>query len=142
MACPKALLLLDQYYEALKVFHDARESGNSRERDLRFAELSRARMEYWKHVESHGCRTALNGGYRLATEQKLREQMEEARKVFNDAHLQVAEVGTHGESNADRNLAFGQATQAHAKARHDYREAFKRFADYVVHGKLPGDPNS
>jgi hypothetical protein len=140
MVCPKALLLLDQYYEALKVFHNAREAGNSRDRDLRFADLSRARMEYWKHVESHGCRKALNGGYHLATERKLREQMEQARQVFNDAHLQLAEVATDGESNADHNRALGHATTAHAKARHDYREAFKRFADYVVHGKLPGDP--
>jgi hypothetical protein len=145
MVCPKALSFLDQYYEALNAFHSAREGGSSGDRDLRFAELSRARMEYWKHVDSHGCRTASNGGYHLATERKLREQMEQARRAFNEAQIryrELTEIAKDCESASDGTIALGQATRMHAKARQDYREAFKRFTDYVVHGKLSADPTN
>ena len=142
MVCPKALFLLDSYYAALNTFHTAREGGNCRDRDLRFAELSRARMEYWKHVESHGCRRALNGGYHLATEQRLRDEMEQARRRYDDAHqdhTQLAEVAADCWGSSDGALALKKATELHAKARQQYKAAFRRFADYVVHGKPPDD---
>jgi hypothetical protein len=68
--------------------------------------------------------------------------MEQARRLYNEAqakYVQSTEIAADSDSLADGVLALGQATRVHAKARQDYRDAFKRFADYVVHGRRPED---
>jgi hypothetical protein len=58
MTCPESLRLLDLYVAALEKFHDGWEAKT----DVKLAgtawtDLIRARQEYLRHVETHGCRT-------------------------------------------------------------------------------------
>jgi CheY-like chemotaxis protein len=58
MSCPDALHLFDLYQQALMAFHGARKRlQDYGDYEWCFAEARRARAEYWKHVEAHGCRT-------------------------------------------------------------------------------------
>jgi CheY-like chemotaxis protein len=86
MSCPDALHLFDFYQQALIAFHKSRDScrdGGDYERC--FEEARRARAEYWKHVEAHGCRTTAGRDGRAKTRILIVDDQGGIRKLLASA---------------------------------------------------------
>ena len=155
MECTEALKLLDAYTHALRAFHTAQpvlagmplgdpEYNRARiDREETYVLLVRARGVYWKHVQMHGCRTALSQRSRhKEIYARLQTDLLEARRQFDGAtgeYDRLYRVAQDAAGTADGTFARERARRVHATAHEAYRSALQRFTDFVAEGVTPDD---
>jgi len=141
MTCPEALRLFDLYQEALTALHASRlRLPDAEDYPSSFAKASRARSDYSKHVELHGCRTT-----RMSTEPDgmqdwLRAEVDRARIAYQQAsqtYTRFLDIAADTEVSTDGILAQEQARRIRTESLQAYSTAVKRLADYVLRKKVP-----
>lgn len=155
MECTAAKRLLDEYTEALGVFHTAQEPltrmvpgdpdyNRARiDREESYVELARSRGVYWKHVQMHGCRAALSQRSRQKEiYTRLQNDLLEARRRFDGASAEyqvLHRVARDDAGTADGAFALNRAKRVHVNAHDAYLSALQRFTDFVTQGVIPDD---
>ncbi|HUI53694.1 MAG TPA: hypothetical protein VLY04_01895 [Bryobacteraceae bacterium] len=154
--CAEARRLLDEYSDALKAFHDARSllrtispadprfSAATQARENAFEKLATARRTYWAHVGEHSCRLVAVNRDPEETENRLREDMLQARREFQDAVTQSEEIvhmSRDVRATADGQMAREMAQRMREKAYDRYAVALKRFSVFVRTGQFLDMPS-
>ena len=113
------------------------------DREEAYVELTRARGGYWKHVQMHGCRTALSPRSRQKeVYARLHTELLEARRRFDGAsgeYDRLCRIASDAAGTSDGALAREQAKRVHVTAHEAYRSALQRFTDFVTEGVTPAD---
>jgi len=150
--CAEARRLLDEYADALKGFHesqallragmsqsDPRFGPMTQARDDAFQKLASARRHYWTHVEEHACRLIALASSSEETENRLREDMMQARREFQDALKQSEEIlhiALDVRNSADGQMAREMAQRMRQVAYDRYAVALKRFSVFIRTGQV------
>ena len=113
------------------------------DREEAYVGLVRARGTYWKHVQMHGCRTALSQRSRQKEiYARLQTDLLEARRRFDGAageYDRLHRIAQDAAGTSDGTLAREQAKRVHVTAHQAYRSALQRFTDFVTEGITPDD---
>lgn len=152
MWCVVASRLLRRYARAISVLRESQQPllapgpdyREGREKViLANAAVEAARKDFWLHIQKHECSDAGRTDHNKATKERLREQMRQARKLFDSAsekydHLVQLILECAGTPN--REMRLDQAQVVPMRAFEVYSEALRWYADYVVFGAMPEVP--
>jgi hypothetical protein len=156
MWCLVASRLLRRYARAIGVLREAQQPllqgllapgpdyRKGREKVIQTnAAVDAARRDFWLHIQKHECSDAGRTDYSKATKERLREQMRQARELFDNAsekYDHLAQLIVECAGTPDRGMRLDQAQIVPMRAFEVYSEALRRYADYVVFGTLPEVP--
>jgi hypothetical protein len=156
MECTAAIRLLNEYTEALRVFHKVQEPllagllpghpdyNRARiDREEAYVALARARGVYWKHVQMHACRAELSPRSRQKeVYARLQTDLLEARRMFDGAvgeFDRLSRIAQDAAGTTDGTLARAQARRVQVSAHQNYMQALQRLTDFVTEGVTPED---
>jgi len=156
MECPVANRLLKRYSKAVIALREAQlplllglvAPGPDYARVRKAViQADAARRDLWQHIQKHGCSYLERSDYSRATKIRLRTQMQKARRVFDSAsekydYLVLLAERCPETPASEAGISLEEAQRIPMRAFEVYSDALRRYADYVVFGRLPDVPHT